>query len=156
LKGADAMLSVVEKYVTQIKKNRERLNENVVECASITIFDIAYYGSTQSEDGKGNVAKKQFEQKNRFDRLVDVCKFLISQPPSSPKQKNITNNISIAVCRLLKSEKPPLSFGPILAYVDNLRSSPLPSNGYDDSAAARGAWKEMIGADDCVSSYKKQ
>jgi hypothetical protein len=155
LKGVDAMLSVVEKYVTQIRENRKRLDEDGVEYASITIFNIANYGSTHSEDGKVNLAKKQFEENNKFSRLVDLCKFLISQQPSSPEQRCIADHNSLAICRLLKSERPPLSFGSILAYIDNPKSSPPHPNGFDISLTARDAWKEMVVANECLSSFKK-
>jgi hypothetical protein len=64
------MLSAVEKYFTQISESRKRLDEVGFDDASMTIFNIALDGSTQSEDGKGNLAKKQFEGNNNLSRLV--------------------------------------------------------------------------------------
>jgi hypothetical protein len=145
------MLSVVEKYVTQIKENRKRLDEGGVNNASVTIFSIALYGSALSEGGKGNVAKKQFNENNNFNRLVDVCKFFVSQHPSSPEQKHITVYFSLAACRLLKSERLPLSFGPILAYVYKLKSSPPLPNGVDISSAAQSAWREIERAEEFMN-----
>jgi hypothetical protein len=155
LNGADTMLSVIEKFVTQIKEDKKRLKEKVVENALITIFNIALHGSTKSKKGKENLAREAFEENNKFNRLVDVCKFLISQQQSSQEQKRITDRISLAVCRLLKSERPAPSFGCILAYVDNLKSSPPHPDGYSVSSTAQNAWKNMVGADDCLSSFKK-
>jgi hypothetical protein len=95
LKRADAMLSVIEKYVDQIRENRKRLNEDGVENASIIIFNISLNGSIKSEDMKTNLERKEFEENNKFNRLVGVCNFLISQQPSSPEQKRITDHFRV-------------------------------------------------------------
>jgi hypothetical protein len=131
------------------------LDEDGDENASSTIFNIIVDYPTQSEDGKRNLPKKQFEENNKFNRLVDVCKFLISQQPSSQEQRHVANNISLAICNLLKSEKPPLSFSIVLTYCHNLKSSPSLPSGYDISLDARNAWNWMKGVDDCLSSFKK-
>jgi hypothetical protein len=100
--SSDENLENISRF-TELSENRKRLEEGGVKYALVTIFNIAYYGSTQSEYRKGNLSKERFGENNKFNTLVGMCKFFISQQPSSRKQKGMTNNISIAVCKLLKS-----------------------------------------------------
>jgi hypothetical protein len=88
--------------------------------------------------------------------MVDLCKYLISQPPSSPEQRRITDYISLAICFLLKSKKLSSSLGCILSYVDNLKTSPPYPDGYDISIGAKVAWNNMTGADECLSAFRKK
>jgi hypothetical protein len=88
--------------------------------------------------------------------MVDLCKYLISQPPSSPEQRHITDNISLAICCLLKSERPSPSLGCILSYVDNLKTSPPHLDGFNVSGAAKDAWNGIVEADKCLFVFKKK
>jgi hypothetical protein len=156
MKGGDLVLSVVEKYVEEIKENRKKLDEVGVENASISIYNVAICAFDKSGVGKRNEMENVFEENNKFNRMVYLCKYLISQPPSSPEQRRITDRISLAICYLLKSKKPSPSLGCILSYVDNLKTSPPYPNGYDISINAKSVWNNMTGADECLSAYKKK
>jgi hypothetical protein len=156
IKLGDLMLSVIEKYVEEIKENKKRLNEGGVESASISIYNVALDGSSKTSVGERNEMRSVFEENNKFNRMVDLCKYLISQPPSSPEQRRITDYISLAICYLLKSERPSPSLGCILSYVDNLKTSPPYPDGYDISLNAKYSWNNMIGADECLSEFKKK
>jgi hypothetical protein len=68
-------------------------------------------------------------------------------------QKEIINNISIAICRLLKNEKLPPCYVCVLEYVNNLKSSPSPTSGYDLPSDAKISWGEMLKANECLWSY---
>jgi hypothetical protein len=153
MKGGDLMLSVIENYVDQIKENGKKLNEGGVEYASMSIYDVAVLSSNKSGVGKGNEMKSVFEENNKFNRMVDLCKYLISQLPSSPEQRRITDHISLAICFLLKSERPSPSLGSILSYVDDLKTSPPHPYGFDVSRAAKNAWDGMTGADECLAAF---
>jgi hypothetical protein len=146
MKLGDLMLSVIEKYVEEIKENKKRLDEEGVENASVSIYNVAVLSSNKSGDGERNEMRNVFEENNKFNRMVDLCKYLISQQPSSPEQKRITDYISLAICFLLKSEGPSPSLGCILLYVDNIKTSPPHPDGFDISRAAKNAWNGMIGA----------
>jgi hypothetical protein len=154
MKGGDLMLSVVEKYVEEIKESKKRLDEDGVECASTSIYNIAVDAFDKSDFGERNKMRSVFEENNKFNRMVDLCKYLISQPPSSPEQKCITDCISLAICFLLKSERPSPSLGSILSYVDNLKTSPPHPDGFNVSKWAKEAWDGMIEADECLSTFR--
>jgi hypothetical protein len=144
MKGEDSMLSVIEKYVEEIKENKKGLNEEGVEYASVSIYNVALNGSNESSFGERNEMRSVFEENNKFSRMVDLCKYLISQQSSSPEQKRITDYISLAICLLVKSEGPSPFLGSILTYVDNLKTSPPHPNGFDVSRKAEEAWKGMM------------
>jgi hypothetical protein len=145
MKGGDLMLNVIEKYVEEIKQNNKRLNEGVVGYVSKTIYNVAANAFDNSDDGERNKMKNIFEENNKFNRMVDLCKYLISQPPSSPQQKYITNSISLAICFLLKSERPSPSLSYILSYVDNLKTSPPHPNDFIVSKSAKYALNNIVG-----------
>jgi hypothetical protein len=153
MKGGDLMMSVVKKYIEEIKENKKRLDEKGVEDASISIYNVALLSSNKSGFGKQNEMRSVFEEKDKFSRMVDLCKYLISQPPSSPEQRCITDYISLAICFLLKSERPSPSLGCIVSYVDDLKTSPPHPNGFDVSLAAKTALNGMVGADECLSAF---
>jgi hypothetical protein len=104
---------------------------------------------------KKNKFKNYFDENNRLNVLLNLFKYLISQT-LSPIQKETINCISITICLLFKNEKPPLCYGCVLEYVNNLKSSPSPTCGYDFPSAAKKAWMEMLSLDECLSSYKNQ
>jgi hypothetical protein len=156
MKGEDSMLNVIEKYINDIKENKKRLPEDGVEDVSISIYNVTVNSFNESASGEKNKVKNIFDENNKLNRMVDVCKYLISQPPSSPQQKRITNYISLSICFLLKSERPSPSLGSILAYVDNLKTSPPHPNGFEVSKAAQKSWNEMIGADECLQIFKNE
>jgi hypothetical protein len=91
----------------------------------------------------------------------------------SLKQKEITNYISITICRLLKNQEPPLCYACVLEHVNKLKSSPsltkkekplsffsyinilnlFPSrdiSGYDFFSAAKISWNQMLNANECL------
>jgi hypothetical protein len=156
MKGGDLMLSVIEKYVEEIKENKKRFNEEGVEYASKSIYNVAAEVFDESGFEERNEMRDVFEKNNKFNRMVDLCKYLISQPSSSPEQKRITDYVSLAICFLLKSEKPSLSLGCILSYVDDLKTSPPHPNGFDVSRNAKDALNSMVGADECLSAFSSR
>jgi hypothetical protein len=81
---------------------------------------------------------------------------MFSLKSPSSLQKEIMNDISISICRLLKNKRPPSSFGIVLSYVNTLKTSPPPTSGYDYTIAARNSWNGMIEADEFLSNYKNE
>jgi hypothetical protein len=160
----------MEIYVNEIKENKIKLNEECVENISIIFFNTGVHGSAVGSKEEKNKFKNYFDENSGLNRLLDIFKHLISQTLSpirlldifkhlisqtlSPIQKRITDRISITICQLLKNEKPPLSYGCVLEYVNNLKSSPSPTSGYDFPSAAKNSWDGMLNADECLSSYK--
>jgi hypothetical protein len=53
----------------------------------------------------------------------------------------------------LENERPPLCYGCVLEYVNNLKSSPSPTSGFNFPFEAKISWNEMLKADECLSSY---
>jgi hypothetical protein len=148
MKIGDLMLNVIEKYVEEIKNSKKVLDEGGVVDASKSIYNVAFNTFDNSDFGERKEMRNVFEENKKFNRMLDLCKYLISQPPSSPEQRFITDRISLAICFLLKSERPSPSLSYILSYVDNLKTSPPHPNGFDVSERAKEAWDGMIGAKD--------
>jgi hypothetical protein len=91
--------------------------------------------------------------KTRLNKLVDLFKYLNSQTPS-PIQKKIINFLSVGIFHLLKSEKPPLCYGCVLENVNNIKSLPSPTFGYDLPSHAKYSWNQMLDAYECLlNSY---
>jgi hypothetical protein len=154
MKVIDSLLNIIEMYINEIKKKKILLNEETVENISIIFFNTGLYGSNAGSKEEKNKFKNYFDENNRLNTLFDLFKYLISQT-LSPIQKEIINWISITICLLFKNERPPLCYGCVLEYVNNLKSSPSPTSGYDFHLAAEEAWDEMLNADECLS-YKNQ
>jgi hypothetical protein len=153
MKVIDSLLNIIEMYINKIKKKKVLLNEEVVETISNIFFNMGYYGSTAGSKKEKNKFKNYFDENNRLNGLVNLFKYLISQT-LSPKKKEIINNISITICRLLKNKRPPLCcYDWVLEYVNILKSSPSPISGYDFPSAAKKAWNGILNADECFYSY---
>jgi hypothetical protein len=131
-------MNITEKHISQIKK------EETIEKKTKVIFNTTHEGSNESSSSEYNKFKELFEKGNKLNKLVDSFKFLNSLPSLSPLQKNILNNISISICRLLKNQKPPESYNIIISYITPLRLSPHPPSGYDYPKAAQIAWDKII------------
>jgi hypothetical protein len=155
VKVIDSLLNIIEMYINEIKKKKIILNEETVETISRIFFKIGYYGSNAGSKKEKNKFQNYFDENNRLNGLVNLFKYLISQTVS-PIQKEIINFISITICLLLKNKRPPLCYGYVLEYVNNLKSSPSPTSGYDFPLFAKEAWDEISKADECLSSYKNQ
>jgi hypothetical protein len=115
-------------------------------------FNTGLDGSTSGSKEEKNKFKNYFDENNRLNILFNLFKYLISQS-LSPTQKETINYISTTICRLLKNERPPLCYGCVLEYVNNLKSSPSPTSGYDLPSDARISWGEMLKANECLWSY---
>jgi hypothetical protein len=137
----DSMMNIIEMYLNQIKNKRLTLRENVVEKAIRIIFNI-------TKDGSETV-KKYFNENSRFNKLIDLFEFFVSQP-QSPIKKSITIRISLSICRLLRREKPPSFCNCVIEYVYNLKSFPSSIFNHDFPLDARCAWDNMIDADECL------
>jgi hypothetical protein len=111
------------------------------------ISNISLYGCDKSLLKKTNKFKLTFKKNNKITQLFDSFKIIISHQPQLSIQKDILDHISISVCRLLKSQKPSPIYSPVLIYVNELKSSPSPTTGYDYPLAAQIAWNKMIDAE---------
>jgi hypothetical protein len=112
-------------------------------------FNTGLKGSTSGFYEEKNRFKNYFDENNRLNILVNLFKYLISQT-LSPTQKETINYISITICFLLKNQKPPLCYGCVLEYVNDLQLSPSPTSGYDFPLAAKNSWNWMLKADECL------
>jgi hypothetical protein len=155
MKLIDSLLNIIEMYINEIKKKKILLNEKTVEIISKISFYTGLYGSNAGSKEEKNKFKNYFDENNRLNKLLNLFKYLISQI-LSPIQKETINRISITICFLFKNERPPLCYGCVLEYVNNLKSSPSPTSGYDFPSFAKKAWGKMLNADECYSSYKNQ
>jgi hypothetical protein len=113
-------LSIIEIYINEIKKKNILLNEEIVQAISIIFFNIGLDGLKVGFKEEKNKFKSYFDEDSRLNKLLNLFKFLISQT-LSPIQKNIINYTSIPICLLLKNEKPPLCYGYVFEYVNNLK-----------------------------------
>jgi hypothetical protein len=155
MKVIDSLLKIIEMYINEIKEKKILLNEKTVESICNIFFNTGYDGSKAGSKKEKNKFKNYFDENNRLNILVNLFKYLISQTPS-PIQKETVDNTSITICFLLKNERPPLCYGCVLEYMNNLKSSPSPTSDYDFPSAAKKAWDEMLNPDECLSSYKNQ
>jgi hypothetical protein len=155
MKVIDSLLNIIEMYINEIKEKKILLNEKTVESISIIFFNTGLEGSEAESKKEENKYKSYFDENNRLNKLLNLFKYLISQTPS-PIQKETISYISITICFLLKNERPPLCYGCVLEYVNNLKSSPSPTSGYDFPSAAKKAWNLMLNPNKCLSSYKNQ
>jgi hypothetical protein len=155
MKVIDSLLKIIEMHINEIKEKKILLNEKTVESISSIFFNTGFDGSEAGSKEKRNKFKNYFDENNRLNILLNLFKYLISQTPS-PIQKETINNISITLCFLLKNERPPLCYGCVLEYVNDLKSSPSPTSGYDFPKNAKNLWNEILKADECFSSYKNQ
>jgi hypothetical protein len=142
MKVIDSLLNIIEIYINEIEKRKILLNEETVETISMVFFNMGLYGSKAGSKEDKNKFRNNFDGNNRLNVLLNLFKYLISQT-LSPIQKKITDRISIAICKLLKNEKP-LCYGCVLEYVNNLKSSPSPTSGYDFPKNAKNSWDEML------------
>jgi hypothetical protein len=152
MKVIDSLLNIIEIYISEIKKNKILLNEETLKVISFFFFNMGHYGSKTGSEEEKNKFKNYFDENNRLNVLLNLFKYLISQT-LSPIQKETINIISITICFLLKNERPLLCYGCVLEYVNNLKSSPSPTSGYDFPSAAKKAWDEMLKADECLWSF---
>jgi hypothetical protein len=153
MKVIDSLLNIIEMYINEIKKKKVILNEETLQIISMIFFNTGNNGSNIGSKEEKNNFKSYFDE-NKLNVLVNLFKYLISQT-LSPIQKKTINYISIAICLLLKNERPPLCYGCILEYVNKLKSSPSPIFDYDFSLVAKNSWNEMLKADECLwNSYQ--
>jgi hypothetical protein len=152
MKVIDSLLNIIEMYINEIKEKKIILNEETIESISKIFFKTGFKGSTSGSEKEKNKFKNYFDENNRLNVLVNLFKYLISQT-LSPTQKETINNLSVGICFLLKNERPPLCYGCVLEYVNNLKSSPFPTSDYYFSLVAKSSWDEMLKADECLWSY---
>jgi hypothetical protein len=143
MKVIDSLLNIIEIYINEIKKKNILLNEQTVETISMIFFNTGNHGSTSGSEKEKNKFKKYFDENNRLNVLLNLFKYLISQT-LSPIQKEISDEISITICKLLKNERPPPCYGCVLEYVNNLKSSLSPTSHHD---SAKNSWDEMLNPD---------
>jgi hypothetical protein len=143
MKVIDSLLNIIEMYINEIEKKKILLNEETVETISMIFFNTGLDGSDAGSEKEKNKFKNYFDENNRLNILFNLFKYLSSQT-LSPIQKEITNRISVTICRLLKNERPPLCYGCVLEYIDSLKSSPSPTSGFNFSSAAKDSWDEML------------
>jgi hypothetical protein len=153
MKVIDSLLNIIEMYINEIKENKMLLNEETVKIISIIFFNMGVGGSNAGCKEEKNKFKNYFDENNGLNVLLNLFKYLISQT-LSPIQKETINYLSVGICFLLKNEKPPLCYGCVLEYVNNLKSSPSPTSSYDFPFEAKNSWGEMLNPDECLSSYK--
>jgi hypothetical protein len=153
MKVIDSLLNIIEMYINEIKKKKIILNEETVLIISMIFFNTGLDGSIAGSKKEKNKFKNYFDINNKLNVLLNLFKHLISQS-LSPIQKEAINHISITICRLLKNERPPLCYGCVFEYVNNLKSSHSPTSGCDFPSAAEEAWSEMLKADECLFLYK--
>jgi hypothetical protein len=153
MKVTDSLLNIIEMYINEIKGNKMLLNEETVKIISIIFFNMGVNGSNAGSKEEKNKFKNYFDENNGLNQLIDTFKYLISKT-LSPIQKDTINHLSVGICFLLKNERPPLCYGCVLEYVNNLKSFPFFTSGYNFPSAARKSWNEMLKADECLSSYK--
>jgi hypothetical protein len=144
LKVVDKMVSLIELYVSQLKEIKSVLDENAVRDGSTIIFNAAEMGFNSSSASENNKFRNSFDSNNALNRLFGVFSFLVSLQSPSSLQRNIMNNVSVSLCLLLKKDKPPLSYGVVLTYINILKLSPSPPTGFNFSLAAQKAWNGMI------------
>jgi hypothetical protein len=150
----DLLLNIIEMYINEIKRNKTLLNEETIGTISIIFSNTGNNGLNAGSEKEKNKFKNYFDENNRLNLLVNLFKYLISQT-LSPILKETINYISIAICTLLKNERPPLCYGCVLQYVNKLKSSSSPIFGYDFHLAAKKAWDGMLKADECLwNSYQ--
>jgi hypothetical protein len=152
MKVIDSLLNIIEMYINEIKKKKILLNEETVEAISTIFFNTGNNGSTAGSKKEKNKFKNYFDENNRLNGLLNLFKYLISQT-LSPIQEETINDISFAICRLFKNERPPLCYGCVLEYVNNFKPSPSTS-GYDFLSTAKNSWNEMLKADECFWNYR--
>jgi hypothetical protein len=153
MKVIDSLLNIIEMYIVEIKTKKILLNEEIIKIISIIFFNTGLYGSTPGSEKEKNKFKNYFDKNNRLNVLLNLFKYLISQT-LLPIQKETLNNLSVGICFLLENERPPLCYGCILEYVNNLKSSPSPTSGYDFPSVAKDSWNKMLNTDECLWSYK--
>jgi hypothetical protein len=122
------------------------LNDETVRNISIIFFNMGVFGSNAGSKEEKNKFKKYFDENNRLDLLLNLFEYLISQT-LSPIQKETINWMSVGICFLFKNERPPLCYRCVLEYVNNLKSSPSPTSGYDFPSAAKKVWNQILYAD---------
>jgi hypothetical protein len=124
-------ICMIEKYVIEMKRNKKRLAEIGVKYVSMCIYNIAAFSCDSLGFGKRNEMRSAFEENNKLNRMIDLCKYLISQPPSSLEQRHITNGISSAIYCLLKSERLTPSFCSIFQLIKEFKTSSPHTSGSD-------------------------
>jgi hypothetical protein len=154
MKVIDSLLNIIEMYINEIKEKKILLNEETVQTISMIFFSIGLKGLKAGSEEEKNKYKNYFDENNRLNGLVNLFKYLISQTPS-PIQKKTMDQISIAICFLLKNDEPPLCYGCVLEHVNKLKSSSSPASGYDFPSVANNSWNEMLKPDECLwNSYQ--
>jgi hypothetical protein len=148
MKVVDSLLNIIEMYNNKIKNNKILLNEKTVQILSMIFFNIGLNGSKAGSKEEINKFKVYFSENNRLSTLFNLFKHLISES-LSPIQKDTINWISVGICFLLKNERPPIGYGCLLKYVNNLKSSPSAVFNYNFPLAAKEIWDAMLNADEC-------
>jgi hypothetical protein len=144
MKVIDSLLNIIEMYITEIKEKKILLNEKTVETISMIFLWTGSCGSDAGAKEEKNKFRNYFDENNRLNVLVNFFKYLISQTLLSLIQEETINNISVAICFLLKSEEPPPCYGYILEISNRFRRF---------SFFAKEAWDKMLKADECLLRY---
>jgi hypothetical protein len=114
------------------------------------LFNTTNNGFNKTGTKEKNIFRNTFELIDGTNRMNKIFDYLHIQQNQTDQEKNIVHRISISICRLFKSDTPPSSFKNVLLYINNLKSSPSPSSGFDFPSSARNSWNGMINADECV------
>jgi hypothetical protein len=152
MKVIDSLFNTFEMYINENKKKNIFLKEETIKTISIIFFNTGLKGLTAGSKEEKIKFKIYFVENKRLNILLNLFKYLISQT-LSPTQKEIINCISIIICFLLKNERPPPCYGCVLEYVNNLKSSPSPTSGYDFPSIAKKMWNGMLKVNECLESY---
>jgi hypothetical protein len=80
---------------------------------------------------------------NGIERLLNIFDYFYTQKNktkiTTKKEKEIVDNISICICRLLKSDVTPPSSTSLLIYLSEMKKSPKPKFGFDFPSCAESA-----------------
>jgi hypothetical protein len=151
-----SLLKVLELHVNMLKEKGRKMDKLVVCNASITLSNISNKGLNKSSEREKNKFRSSFDSVDGVRRLCEMFNYLNTQQKHSPLEKKAVDDISLCVCRLLKSDTPPEWCVSLLFYVKEMKSSPTPPSGYEFPSAARNAWDRMVGADECVEKFKEK
>jgi hypothetical protein len=148
------LIELLEKHVKMMKEQGKKMDKLVVRHAGTTLSNISNKGSNKASDGEKNAFRKEFSLIRGERRLFEIFNYLHKQPKQSDDEKEVVDDISLCICRLLKADTPDPSYINLLVYVNEMCLSPTPTSGFDFPSYARLAWEGMIGANECLSKFK--
>jgi hypothetical protein len=139
-------MNVMEKYILQIKENKTIVRDETAVNAAILIYNIVSKGFEESSSSECNKFKKYFDEGNKFDKLVDMFKFVNCLASTSKVQREIINWMAISICLLLSRVKPPRSCDVVLSYINILRLTPSTASEdkIDFPTLAQLVWNEIV------------